>query len=76
MNEHQCDICGNIYSDNYYYNDDDEKIICEECLLELDGVTTSTETNYYIDGEYMGSDYDIDNLIENICGYLNYKVVE
>lgn len=74
--EIKCEICGSNYSENYYHSDNDNRIICEECLLNLDGITTSTETYYYIDGEYAGSDNNLDDLIENICDYLDYKVVE
>lgn len=70
----KCSICDNANSDNYYVDKYDEKqVICEECLLEIDGMTTSTETYYYLDGEYMGSDVDYDSLIENILCNTFYK---
>ena len=72
-----CDRCGNDYSDNYYRKEYGDEIICEECLLELDGITTSTTTNYFIDGEYIGNDeQDIQNVIDEICAYFSYKEID
>lgn len=73
----KCEICGNEYDgDNYYKNEDTDEIICEECLLESDGITTSTATSYYVDGEYIGNDLDFDELINNVCSIFGYKKVK
>lgn len=72
-----CDRCESDYSDNYYRKEYGDEIICEECLLELDGITTSTITNYFIDGEFIGDDeQDIQNVIDEICAYFSYKEIE
>ena len=73
----KCEICGNEYDgDNYYKNEDTDEIICEDCLLESDGITTSTATSYYVDGEYIGNDLEFDELINNVCCIFGYKEVK
>lgn len=72
----QCKICGSDYSDNYYKNKYDDDIICEECLLEIDGISTHTVTHYNLDGEYMGSDDDMQELVESICDYADYEKID
>lgn len=72
----KCEICGNEYDgDNYYKNKDTGEIICEDCLLESDGITTFTMTNYYVDGEYIGNELD-DELINNVCMIFNYEPIK
>lgn len=72
-----CDRCRNEYAEKYYKDEYGDEIICEECLLELDGITTSTTTNYFIDGEYIGNDeQDIQNVIDEICEHFSYKEIE
>ena len=68
----KCKICGSDYSEHYYKNKYDDEIICEECLLEIDGITTSTTTHYFLDSEYMGTDEDMNELVEKICDYSSY----
>lgn len=64
----------NEFADNYYKNKITGEIICEDCLLNLDGVATSTITNYFINGEYIGSDSEsIQDVVDNICDYFDYK---
>ncbi len=72
----KCERCKSDYADNYYKDKYSDEIICEDCLLELDGITTNTVTSYFLDGEYLGDDADIDNLIENICDNTAYEAVE
>lgn len=73
----KCSKCGRDYSDNFYKDETGEEILCEDCLLNLDKVTTSTITNYFIDGEYIGDDSEsIQPVIDEICEYFDYKVVE
>ena len=45
--EIKCEICGSDYAENYYKNNLSDEIICEDCLLEVDGITTSTITQYF-----------------------------
>lgn len=72
----KCEICGSEYNEHYYKNEYSDEIICEDCLLELDGITTNTITDYYLDGEYIGNDAEIDELINNICDNCSYKELE
>ena len=73
----KCEICGSKYADNYYKNKDTDEIICEDCLLEVDGITTSTITHYFLDGEYIGDDSDsIQDVVDTICEYFDYTKIE
>lgn len=73
----KCEICGSKYADNYYRNKDTGEIICEDCLLEVDGITTSTITHYFLDGEYIGDDSDsIQDVVDTICEYFDYTKIE
>lgn len=69
----KCNICGSDYADNYFKDECTDEIICEECLLEIDGIATNTETHYFLDGEYMGSNFNYTELLENICNSTTYK---
>ena len=72
----KCNVCGSDYSDNYFKNEENEEIICLECLLEA-FCSTSTTTHYYFeDGDYLGSDDDIDEVIEKICDYTDFKEIK
>lgn len=72
-----CSKCGSDYADNYYKDKVTEEILCEDCLLEIDKVTSSTITNYYIDGEYIGNDEcDIEEILKTICDYFDYEEVK
>ena len=73
----KCEICGSKYADNYYRNKDTDEIICKDCLLEVDGITTSTITHYFLDGEYIGDDSDsIQDVVDTICEYFDYTKIE
>ncbi len=72
----KCNICESDYADNYFKDEYSDEIICEECLLEIDGITTSTETHYLLDGQYMGSDFNNSELLENICDNTAYKKIK
>ena len=72
----KCNICGSDYADNYFKDEYSDEIICEECLLEIDGITTSTETHYLLDGQYIGSDFNNSELLENICDNTTYKKIK
>ena len=73
----RCDRCESDYAEHYYKDEYSDEIICEDCLLELDGITTSTITNYFIDGEYIGSDEEsIQEVINNICDYFSFEEVQ
>lgn len=76
MEERKCSVCGSENIENYYKHEYSDEIICEECLLQIDGITTATTTHYFLDGEYMGTDDDIDDLIEKICDYGSYEKLE
>lgn len=74
--EHKCERCGSTYAESYFKDEYTGEVICEECLLKLDMITTSTETYYYLDGEYIGSDANYSDLIENICDNTGYKEIK
>ena len=69
----KCNRCGSDYSESYYKDKYSDEIICEECLLELDGITTEEETHYFLDGYYLGTDNNYSELIENICENTDYE---
>lgn len=72
----KCEICRTEFSDNFYKQNETGKIICEECLLESDMITTDTITNYYLDGEYIGNNSDnIEDVIETICDTYDYSEI-
>ena len=73
----RCDICHVMYADNYYKNKDTGEIICEDCLLNSDGVTTSTITNYFVDGEFIGDDsQSIQDVVDHLCEIFDYEQIE
>lgn len=74
--EIKCSVCGCDYAEHYYKDEYSDIILCEDCLLEIDGMTSSTTTNYFLDGEYMGSDDDFEELIESILGYTTFEKIE
>lgn len=61
----RCELCGN--ESKYRYADQN---LCEECLFEVlvddNKISSSTETTYYLDGEYIG----------DTCGGLNVEYEE
>ena len=68
----KCCVCGTEYSE-YFYKRDDE-VLCEECVLEVDMMCTST--NYYLDGEYLGNSDNMEEVYENICESLGYEEIK
>lgn len=73
----KCDRCGSDYADNYYKDKYTDETICEDCLLEVDGITTSSITYYYLDGEYMGNDAEsIQDVIDCICDNTSYEEIK
>lgn len=68
----KCSVCGTEYCE-YFYKRDDE-ILCEECILEVDMMCTST--NYYLDGEYLGNSDNMEEVYENICESLGYEEIK
>lgn len=71
-NLRKCNICNSEYAEHYYKDKYSDEIVCEDCLLELDGITTSTITNYFIDGEDEESMQDV---VDNVCDYFSYEEV-
>lgn len=70
----KCDRCNSDYAEHYYKDKYSDEIICEDCLLQLDGITTSTITNYFIDGDYVGNDEEsLQDVVDNICDYFSYE---
>ena len=75
--EKKCSICGSDYADRYFKEKYTDKLICEDCLLNLDEVEKSVAIiNYFVDGEYVGNDDEPDELYKSLCDYLDYEEVE
>lgn len=73
----KCSICGGTYQAfRMFKNRYTEELVCEDCLLELDGITTETTYHYFLDGEYIGNDDEIDEVYKNICFYNGYEEVK
>ena len=70
----KCERCESDYADSYFKDEYTNEIICLDCLL--DGCDHSTITHYSLDGIYLGSDDDIQEVIESICDYTNFEEVE
>lgn len=62
---HKCNS-GNV---QYEYNGE---LYCEKCLLQTFNVTEYTTTYYQLDGEYLGSEDDMDEVISNISDDINF----
>ena len=71
-NLRKCNICNSEYAEHYYKDKYSDEIVCEDCLLELDGITTSTIINYFIDGDDEESMQDV---VDNVCDYFSYEEV-
>lgn len=71
----KCNRCDSEDSEYYYKDEYSDEIICEDCLLESDMITTDTVTSYYLDGEYIGNDNDIDEVVNCICDNIGYKKI-
>lgn len=67
---YECSSCNDEIAE-YKYND---KYYCSKCLLEEFGVEEYTETHYMLDGEYLGSEDDISEVIENL--YEDIEMIE
>ncbi len=72
----KCARCESDYADYYYKDKYSDEIICEDCLLECDGITSATVTYYYLDGEYMGNDECYEDLIETLCDNLMFEQID
>lgn len=57
-----CQRC-NSNKAEYYFK---EEYVCAECLLEEFEVEENTTTHYYLQGEHIGTDDDIDEVILNL----------
>ena len=63
---HQCCNCDTEHAEYKYKGE----MYCIHCLFDKLEVDTHTTEHYYIDGDYIGSDDDIDNVIDNLkCDY-------
>nr|WP_312985793.1 hypothetical protein [Clostridioides sp.] len=63
---YECSYCN---SKAEYISDDE--FYCTGCLIQSFSLEESTETHYSLDGTYLGSDDDMDEVINGIksCGY-------
>lgn len=53
-----------------------EKRYCSECLINELGVQSYSVTHYELNGEYLGSDDDIDEVIDNLKCDFEIKELE
>lgn len=72
--KYKCTECGTECSEYFYKKD--KETLCEKCILNIDIISQNTTTNYYAEGEYLGSDYDMQEVYDNICEIYDYEEVE
>lgn len=58
----RCSWCGEEVASHKY----EGECYCAKCLLEKFDVEEYTETHYMVDGKYLGSDDDMDEVIGNL----------
>lgn len=75
MEELKCEICGCDYSDDFYKTEE-HKCICEECFLEYAEVETSTRKSYFLNGDYIGNDEDMQEVIDSLCSYTRAERID
>lgn len=67
---YECSSCGHSLADykqgDLYY--------CQDCFLGANDIETFTVTHYTWDGEYMGSEDDIDEVIEYVIDNIDEEV--
>lgn len=68
--DHYCTACNSVadYKQGYLY-------YCQDCFLEVNGVKSFTVTHYTWDGEYMGNEDDIHEVIECVIENIDEEVV-
>lgn len=73
----ECNRCGTDAKNIEYFKDEySDEVICEDCLLEIDGITTDSVTNYFLDGDFIGDSNEIDVVINSICDNVGYQKIE
>lgn len=73
----KCDRCGTDVTNIQYFKDKyGDEVICEDCMLEIDGITTDTVTNYFLDGEFIGDNNELDVVINNICYCCDFEEIK
>lgn len=65
--DYKCCECDGENATHEYKNN----LYCTDCLLKELDVESWTVTHYMVDGEYLGSDDDIDGVIENLSKDIN-----
>ena len=73
-----CSKCGTYPLDDLLFESTDgrHEILCFDCLAEKAGVKFVSITMYYADGEFLGYDDDIDDVIDYMTDMTEYKEVE
>lgn len=61
--EFSCYECGSMADYSYEGN-----AYCQECLFGKFDIEETIETHYMLEGEYLGSDADIEEVIEKLDG--------
>ena len=67
-----CSECGTEWTEYFY--EKDEKMICEDCLFEVEQL--DSERRYFLDGEYIGCDSNIEEVYHNICEMRGYNEIK
>lgn len=68
----KCDLCGSDYADEYFKDKYTDEIVCIDCILS--DCIQSTTTHYTTtDGDYLGSDDDMEEVADAIETYTSFK---
>lgn len=71
----KCDRCESNYADEYFKDKYTDEIVCLDCILS--DCIESTTTHYTtIDGNYLGSDDDMEEVANSIESYTSFKRIE
>ena len=79
MENIKCDKCDSDYAEHYFKDDETGKILCEDCMFNLDGVRKETvAVGYFVDGEFIGdtTEYSTYELLQSIADNKGYTKIE
>lgn len=71
----KCNLCGSDYADEYFKDKYTDEIVCIDCILS--DCSQSTTTHYTTtDGDYLGSDDDMEEVADSIETYTSFKRIK
>lgn len=77
MKKDECCNCSSLLTLEGYLFENDGKVYCLDCLSEkLHELDTARITEYYVGGEYIGNDNNIDEVIKNIVDNTDVTLIE